>query len=102
MNLSRIIIGLVLLALLCAWAHYSCPYPDLAEILGNPQSYAGQRVAIFIESRVAGRTEDGFILTQRDSRLYVHTDEKDVPLNEFVAVAGIFQPPNHLYVTEGK
>jgi len=97
MKISRIIVGLLLLASLCAWAHYSRPYPDLAEMLAHPEQYAGKRVAVFIEARVAEQTEDGFILTQRGHRLRVHTGIKDVPLNEFVAVAGIFQPPNRLH-----
>jgi hypothetical protein len=71
MNLSRIIIGLVMLASLCAWAQYSCPYPDLAEIFANPQTYAGKRIAVFIEARVTERTAYGFILNQRGSRLHV-------------------------------
>jgi hypothetical protein len=97
MKISRIIVGLFLLASLCAGAHYSRPYPDLAEMLAQPQQYAGKRVALFIETRVAEQTEDGFILTQRGHRLRVHTAIKDVPPNEFVAVAGIFQPPDRLH-----
>jgi hypothetical protein len=97
MKLSNIVVGLLLLASLCARAHYSRPYPDLAEMLAHPEQYAGKRVALFIETRVAEQTEDGFILTQRGHRLRVHTSIKDVPPNEFVAVAGIFQPPDRLH-----
>ncbi|MCI0698421.1 hypothetical protein L0337_41290 [candidate division KSB1 bacterium] len=96
MSLFKILPGPVLLLLLCAWANYSCPYPDLAEILGNPQKFAGQRVAVFIEARIAERTEDGFILAQRGHRLRVLANVKEAPLGEFVAVQGVFQPPNHL------
>lgn len=96
MSLVRILSGLALLLLLCAWANYSCPYPDLGEILGNPQQFAGQRVAIFIEARFMEQTEDGFILAQRGHRLRVLANVKKVPLGEFVAVQGVFQPPDHL------
>ncbi|MGH7601745.1 MAG: hypothetical protein ACREOI_35735 [bacterium] len=96
MSLFKILPGLALLLLLCAWADYSCPYPDLAEILGNPQKFAGQRVAIFIEARIVERTEDGFILTQRGHHLRVLANVKEAPLGEFVAVQGVFQPPNYL------
>jgi hypothetical protein len=93
----RILIGLVLLMLLCAWANYSCPYPELAEILGNPQKFAGQRVAVFIEAKIVERTADGFILAQRGHRLRVLANLKEVPpLGEFAAVEGVFQPPAHL------
>lgn len=96
MSLSRINLGLVLLVSLCAWAHLSCPYPDLEEIFAHPQTYAGKRVAVFIEARVVELTAYGFVLNQRGSRLHVHTSEKNAPLNGFAAVAGIFQPPHHL------
>jgi len=97
MKLSRISIGLTALILICARAQYSCPYPDLAEILANPEKFAGQRVAAFIEARVIEETKDGFIIAQRGNRLRVHTEVKEAPLNEFVAVAGIFQPPDQLH-----
>ncbi|MDZ7289198.1 MAG: hypothetical protein ONB44_11655 [candidate division KSB1 bacterium] len=96
MAFSRILIGLALLVLLGAWANYSCPYPDLAEILANPKKFAGQRVAIFIEARIVEQTEDGFILMQRGKRLRVHCEVKEAPVGEYVAVAGIFDPPDHL------
>ncbi|MGH7455427.1 MAG: hypothetical protein ACRENG_29000 [bacterium] len=96
MAVYRILIGLVLLVLLCAWANHSCPYPDLAEILGNPQKFAGQRVAVFIEAKIVERTEDGFILAQRGHHLRVLTNIKEAPPGEFVAVQGVFQPPAHL------
>ncbi len=96
MAVYRIPIGLVLLVLLCAWANYSCPYPDLAKILGDPQKFAGQRVAVFIEARIVERTEDGFILAQRGHHLRVLTKIKEAPLGEFVAVEGVFQPPDRL------
>ncbi|MDZ7360267.1 MAG: hypothetical protein ONB46_06010 [candidate division KSB1 bacterium] len=97
MKISSIVLGLLVLASLCAWAHYSSPYPDLTEILAHPEQFAGKRVGLFIETRVAEPTVDGFILTQRGHRLRVHTDIKDVPANEFVAVAGIFEPPDRLH-----
>ena len=96
MSLFKILPGLALLLLLCVWADYSCPYPELAEILGEPQKFAGQQVAIFIEARVVDRTEDGFILAQRGQHLRVRTNVKEAPLGEFVAVQGVFQPPNYL------
>jgi hypothetical protein len=96
MAVYRIFIGLALLALLGAWANYSCPYPDLAEILGNPQIFAGRRVAVFIEAKVAERTEDGFILVQRGHRLRVQTNIAEAPLGEFVVVEGLFRPPDYL------
>jgi hypothetical protein len=96
MAVYRILIGLVLLVLLCAWANYSCPYPELAEILSNPQKFAAQRVAVFIEAKIVERTADGFILAQRGHHLRVLTDIKDAPLGEFVAVEGMFQPPDFL------
>jgi hypothetical protein len=96
MAVYRIFIGLVLLVLLCAWANYSCPYPNLAEIIGNPQKFAGQRVAVFIEAKIVERTEDGFILAQRGHRLRVLTNIKEAPLGEFVALEGVFQPPDRL------
>jgi len=97
MSITRIITGLIALSLICAWAHYTCPYPELAQIVANPTKYSGQRVAVFIEARITAQTADGFILNQRGTPLQVHADMKNVPLNEFVAVAGIFQPPNSLY-----
>jgi len=97
MKISYIITGLILLLLLCFYAHDSSPYPDLAEILAQPENYAGKRVAIFIEARIMELTTDGFILTQRGQRLRVHTAIKNAPVDEFVAVTGIFQPPNHLH-----
>lgn len=97
MNIKRLITGLIGLILLCAWARYSCPYPELAQIVAEPEKYSGQRVAVFIEARITAQTAEGFILTQRGTPLQVHTDIKNAPLNEFVAVAGIFQPPNSLY-----
>lgn len=97
MKIHRLLSGLTVLALLGGWAQYSCPYPALAEILAKPEKYAGTRVAVFIEARVTEQTADGFILTQRGQRLRVHTAIKNAPLNEFVAVAGNFQPPNHLH-----
>ncbi len=97
MNIKRLITGLIALTLICAWARYSCPYPELAEIVANPAKYSGQRVAVFIEARVTAQTAEGFILNQRGTPLQVHTAIKNAPLNEFVAVAGIFQPPNSLH-----
>jgi len=97
MNITRIITGLIALTLICAWAHYSCPYPELAQILANPEPYAGRRVAAFIEARVTAHTADGFMLDQRGAQLQIHAEIKNAPLDEFVAVAGIFQPPNHLH-----
>lgn len=97
MKTYRLLVGVFLLALLGGWAQYSCPYPALAEILANPEKYAGTRVAVFIEARVTALTADGFILAQRGQLLRVHTAIKNAPLNEFVAVAGNFQPPNHLH-----
>jgi hypothetical protein len=96
MALSKILIGLILLLALCAWAEYSCPYPDLAEILANPEKFSGRRVAVFIEAKVAEHTKSGFILDQHGRRLRVHTTIKDSPIGEFVAVAGVFQPPADL------
>ena len=98
MAVYRIIIGLLLLVLLCVWANYSCPYPELAEILNKPQKFAGQRVAVFIEAKIIERTADGFILAQRGHRLRVvtHVKEAEAPLGEFVAVEGVFQPPDLL------
>jgi hypothetical protein len=96
MSLFRILPGLALLFLLCAWANYSCPYPDLAEMLGNPQKFAGQQVAVFIEARIVERTADGFILAQRGHRLRVLADVKEAARGEFVAVQGVFQPPDRL------
>jgi hypothetical protein len=96
MPVYRILIGSALLVLLCAWANYSCPYPELDEILGNPQKFSGQRVAVFIEAKVVERTEDGFILVQRGHRLRVLTNIKEAPPGEYVAVQGVFQPPAHL------
>jgi hypothetical protein len=89
--------GFILLALLGFYAYYSRPYPDLAKILAQPERYAGNRVAVFIEARVEEQTPEGFVLIQRGQCLQVHAEIKNAPLNEFVAVAGIFQPPNHLY-----
>lgn len=97
MNTLRLITGLISLTLLCAWAHYSCPYPELAQIIAQPEKYSGRRVAVFIEAKITAQTADGFILNQRGTFLQVHTDIKNAPLNEFVAAAGIFQPPNHLH-----
>jgi hypothetical protein len=96
MSVFRILLGLVSLAALGAWANYSCPYPELGEILGNPQKFAGQRVAVFIEAKIVERTEDGFMLAQRGHRLRVQTNLAEAPLGEFVAVAGVFQPPDRL------
>ncbi len=96
MSGHRIIIGLALLAALGAWANYSCPYPDLAEMLAGPQKFAGQRVAVFVESKIAERTEEGFVLAQRGHRLRVQADVKEAPVGEFVAVQGVFQPPDYL------
>lgn len=97
MNIKRLITGLIALTLICAWARYSCPYPELAEIVAHPEKYSGQRVAVFIEARVTAHTAEGFMLNQRGTPLQVYTAIKNAPLNEFVAVAGIFQPPNLLY-----
>ena len=97
MNITRIITGLIVLTLICAWAQYSCPYPELAQMLKNPEPYAGKRVAILIEARVTALTTDGFMLDQRGEQLQVHAAVKNPPLDEFVSVAGIFQPPNHLH-----
>lgn len=97
MNIKRLITGSIALTLICFWAHHSCPYPELAQIIANPEKYSGQRVAAFIEAKITAPTADGFILTQRGTRLQVHTDIRNAPLNEFVAVAGIFQPPNSLH-----
>jgi hypothetical protein len=97
MNITRIITGLIVLTLICAWAQYSCPYPELAQMLKNPEQYAGKRVAVFIEARVKAHTADGFRLDQRGAQLQVHSAVKNAPLDEFVSVAGIFQPPNHLH-----
>jgi hypothetical protein len=69
----------------------------LAQILNHPEHYAGKRVAAFIEARVTAHTAEGFMLDQRGAPLQVHTVVKNAPLDEFVAVAGIFQPPNHLH-----
>jgi len=66
-------------------------------MLKNPEQYAGRRVAVFIEARVTAHTADGFMLDQRGAQLQVHAAAKNAPLDEFVAVAGIFQPPNHLH-----
>jgi hypothetical protein len=96
MSLSRILSGLIVLLSLCAWAQYSCPYPELAEILAYPEKFAGRRVAVFIEAKVAEHTIDGFILNQRGHRLRVHANIQDAPIDEFVAVAGVFQPPSDL------
>lgn len=96
MAVYRILVGLVLLVLLGAGANYSCPYPDLAEILSHPQKFAGQRVAVFIEAKIVERTADGFILAQRGNRLRVQTTIKAAAPGEFVAVAGVFQPPARL------
>jgi hypothetical protein len=97
MKISRIITGLILLFALCAGAQFTCPYPELAEILAQPEKYAGKRVAIFIEARITKQTDEGFILTQRGYHAAVHSNIKDAPINEFVTVAGIFQPPNHIH-----
>ena len=66
-------------------------------MLKNPEEYAGKRVAIFIEARITAPMAGGFMLEQRGEQLQVHAAVKNAPLNEFVSVAGIFQPPNHLY-----
>jgi hypothetical protein len=97
MKISRIIIGLILLFALCAGAQFTRPYPELADILAQPEKYAGKRVAIFIEAQITKQTEEGFILTQRGDQVAVHSNIKDAPINEFVTVAGIFQPPNHIH-----
>jgi len=97
MNITRIITGLIALTLICAWAQYSCPYPELAQMLKNPEQFAGRRVAVFIEARVTAQTADGFMLDQRGAQLQVHAAVENAPLEEFVAVAGIFQSPNHLH-----
>jgi len=107
MAVTRIIVGIIAITLLCAWAHYSCPYPDLSEVFADPQKYANKKIAVFIEAKVKELTPDGFILEQCGQRLWVHTSNKNTPLNEFVAVSGTFQPPAHLYaeavrVAEGR
>lgn len=97
MSTKRLITGLLTLTLICFRAYYSCPYPELSEIIANPEKYSGRRVAVFIEARVTAQTAEGFTLNQRGTPLQVYTDIKNTPLHEFVAVAGTFQPPNSLH-----
>jgi hypothetical protein len=96
---SRILIGSVLLLSLCAWAHYSNPYPDLGTILANPHQFAGQHVAVFVEARIVEKTGDGFVLVQRGNHLHVRADVGEAPAGEFVAVEGVFLPPDQLQAT---
>jgi len=94
--MARAIIGIVLLVVLGAWAHYSNPYPTLPEILENPQKFHGHRVGGFNEATVAKKTDQGFVLVSQGKELYVATDAQIADTGTYVSVAGTFRAPNRL------